>query len=410
MNILFLNAYFAPEQISFTHLESDLLDALVKDGHHIHVVCPSPTRGISAETAMQYKSKKSETTYGGHVEIRRFAAPREGKNPLVRAFRYFWCNWRTYRIGKKYRGIDAVFAVSTPPTQGYMAGKVAKKLSCPFVYSLQDVFPDSLVTTGLTHKGSVLWKLGRWLENKTYRLCSKIIVISEACFKNLLNKGVPSEQMVLIPNWVDTELVFPVEREKNKLVDELGLDANRFLVVYAGNFGAAQGAEVVIEAAEKLADDHEIQFVIFGGGSQFADACNLAKVKALKNIVMNPLLPQERVSEVYSLGDVALITCKKGVGNSGMPSKTWSIMACNTPIIASFDTDSELAELLKASGAGISVEPEDADALAEAIRGAREMTRNMPEASSPRNYLCENASSTVCTRKYIDVIKSCVRD
>ena len=83
-------------------------------------------------------------------------------------------------------------------------------------------------------------------------------------------------------------------------------------------------------------------------------------------------------------------------------------MACNTPIIAAFDTDSELAELLNASGAGISVEPEDADALAEAIRRAKEMKKDILNASSPRGYVCENASSAVCTGKYIDEIKSCV--
>ena len=410
MNILFLNAYYAPEQISFSHLERELLEALVEDGHHIHVVCPTPTRGVSDEVARQYKDKKRETDYDGHVEVRRFSAPREGKNPLIRAFRYFWCNWRTYRIGKKYKGIDAVFAVSTPPTQGYMAGRVAKKLSCPMIYSLQDVFPDSLVTTGLTREGSLLWKVGRWVEKKTYRLCTKIIVISEACRKNLLDKGVPKEQMILIPNWVDTERILPVEREGNALLSELGLDGSKFLAVYAGNFGAAQGADVVVRAAELLKDDPEIQFVVFGGGALFGDACSLAQSMGLENITMNPLLPQERVPEVYSLGDVALITCKRGVGSSGMPSKTWSIMACNTPIVAAFDTDSELAELLKDSGAGTCVEPEDAEALAAAIREAKKASRDaQSRGTGPRAYVCENASANVCTKKYIDAFKLCLK-
>lgn len=74
---------------------------------------------------------------------------------------------------------------------------------------------------------------------------------------------------------------------------------------------------------------------------------------------------QDRISDVYSLGNVALITCKAGTGKVGMPSKVWSIMACNTPIIASFDSD--LAEVINDSGAGNCVEPENINDLKEAI-------------------------------------------
>ncbi|MBO4432160.1 MAG: glycosyltransferase WbuB, partial [Clostridia bacterium] len=128
MNILFLDAYFEPEQISFTHLEKDLLSGLVNAGHSVEVICPTPTRGIDRKTANIYKKRMSETIYDGYVHITRFNSPHEGKNPIIRAFRYFWCNIRTYQVGKKAHNIDLVFANSTPPTQGWVSGKVAKKL------------------------------------------------------------------------------------------------------------------------------------------------------------------------------------------------------------------------------------------------------------------------------------------
>ena len=190
MKILFLNAYFLPEIISFTHLEQDLIQGLLDAGYEIEVLCPVPTRGIDRDTAEKYSKIKTETLFDGKVTVRRFWAPQEGKNPLVRAFRYFWCNWRQYLLGKKYRDVQAVFAVSTPPTQGWLAGKLAKKLGCRFVYSLQDVFPDSLVTTGLSREGSLLWKLGRRLEDSTYAKADRIIVISHAMAENIRKKGV----------------------------------------------------------------------------------------------------------------------------------------------------------------------------------------------------------------------------
>ena len=104
---------------------------------------------------------------------------------------------------------------------------------------------------------------------------------------------------------------------------------------------------------------------------------------------------------MYSLGDVALITGKKGVGATAMPSKTWSIMACNTPIIASFDIFSELAEVLEISGAGKCVEPEDPQALADAIE---EAFIEKPQ-SSGRYYVQQHADKTECVSRYVRCIE-----
>ena len=399
MRILFLDGYFEPEQIAFTHLEHDLLEGLVELGHEVEIVCPTPTRGVSAEIAREYRNRKSEMLFEGHVHVTRFSAPQEGKNPIIRALRYFWCNLRTYQIGKKFNNIDAVFAYSTPPTQGWIAGKVAKKHNVPFIYSLQDIFPDSMVTTGLTNKGSFLWKIGRIIENNTYRGCSRIIVISKAMKENLLNKNVEIGKIRVISNWIDLNAIHPISKENNSLFDEFDINRKKFIVLYAGNFGAAQGAEIVLDAAEKLQDDNSIQFVIFGGGTGYVAAEE--RGSRLSNVFIHPLLPQERVSEVYSIGDVALITCKKGVGKSGMPSKTWSIMACNTPIIASFDLDSELEELLNISKAGKCIEAEKKDLLVQTIvdfcRNYKEKTTD----SSERDYVLNNCSKSYCVSQYI---------
>ncbi len=399
MRVLFVNAYFMPETIAFSHLEKDLIEGLVSAGHEIEVICPTPTRSVSDEVYEQYKSIKTEELYDGKVHVRRFSAPREGKNPLVRAFRYFWCNLREYQIGKKYNDIDAVFAVSTPPTQGLLAGKLSQKLNCPFIYSLQDIFPDSLVTTGLAKEGSLIWKIGSWIERKTYGYAKRIIVISESCKRNLLNKGVSEDKLSLISNWVDIEQIKPVSRENNKLINELGIDPNKFLVVYAGNFGAAQGADIILRAAEQVLYKSEIQFIIFGGGAEYENAVQYVTEHNLTNVMINPLLPQDRVSEVYSLGDVALITCKPGVGNSGMPSKTWNIMACNTPIIAAFDVESNMAEILEASGAGSCVEAGNVDALLqEIVRASKENVRKC----NLREYVQYHADKKLCVSSYIE--------
>ena len=165
-----------------------------------------------------------------------------------------------------------MFCSSTPPTQGMLTAMVAKWLSrrygrkVPFVYNLQDIFPDSLVGAGLTHKGSLLWNAGRKIENFTYRHADKIIVISEDFKRNLIAKGVPESKIEVIYNWIDEDAVVPVAKADNPLFEELGLQRGKFNVVYAGNLGNAQNIDVIIDAAELLKDKGEIEFIIFGTG------------------------------------------------------------------------------------------------------------------------------------------------
>ena len=405
MNILFLDGYFEPEQTPFTHLEADILNGLIAAGHKITVVCPIPTRGIDRETIKEYSKIKSEERYNGKVSVKRFWAPQEKSGTISRMLRYLWCNIRQYATAKKIKNIDIILADSTPPTQGLVARKLKKKIKIPVVYNLQDIFPDSLANAGMTKRGSLIWKIGRRIENKTYAAAERIIVISEDFKKNILAKGVPEEKIEVVYNWIDIESIKPVEKEKNKLFSELGIDRNKFTVVYAGNMGSAQGVDVILDAAELLKNDPEIQFILFGGGAKFEEIRKEAQRRKLNNLCIFALLPQDRVSEVYSLGNVALITCKKGFGNSAFPSKTWSIMACNTPIIASYDLDSELADVLEEAKAGITIAPENAGELVRAILQAKDQRVTV----DCREYLQEKCDRKTCARKYVDIFENTVR-
>ncbi len=410
MKVLRLAAYYPPEKIPGAHIVKNFEEALVLNNIDLKISTPYPTRGCDNNVRKLYKA--TEILHDGRVIIDRYPLMREHRNSFLRMCRYFLGNLIQYFCAIHENEIDIVFGSSTPPTQGVLCAKVAKKLSrkngkkVPFVYNLQDIFPDSLVTTGLTKKGSILWKIGRKIEDYTYKNADKIIVISESMKKNIMDKGVPEDKVVVVSNWIDTDETKPVAKENNRLFEEFNLSRDKFTVVYAGNFGKAQGADVVLRAAELLRDNDGIRFVIFGGGQGFEAAKEQVSEKKLENVTINKLLPQDRVSEVYSLGDVALITCKKGVGNSGMPSKTWSIMACETPIIAAFDTDSELADILMKANAGVCVEPENPEALAEAI--LKMANGEVANYSGGRAFAEANASRSVCVAKYVDTIKEAV--
>lgn len=401
MRILMLKDYYYPENCAGINLSQDLVSKLSNSGDYVDIFTPIPCRGITDKIRKEYRNKKIE--HNGNVTIYRYWLPYEKTNLIQRACRYFLQN--IIQIWKGlFHDYDVIFLGSTPPTMG-LVGTILKKIKKkPFVYNVQDIFPDSMITGNITKKGSIVWKIGRGIEKITYNNANHIIVINENFKKNILAKGVPESKISVINNWIDTEKVYPIARNNNNLFREFSIPTDKFIVLYAGNFGNAQGASVILEAASLLKKERDIHFVIFGGGSKFDSAKKIVKDKELKNVTINPLLEIERVPEVYSVGNVALITCKKGVGYTGMPSKTWSIMACNTPIIASFDIGSELDYILTNSHAGVCIEPENSFSLAKKIKELKDNPYFFENKG--REYVLKHALKDVCTDKYKKVIQN----
>ncbi len=373
MKVLKLAPYYAPERISSSHLSADMEEAYLKAGIVSEIYAPTPTRGVSKEERKAYKKIKYEEKADGKILVHRFAMFGEGRNPIGRALRYVLVNLVHYHKGVHAKDVDVIVAGSTPPTQGLLCAKVAKKLSkkygrpVPFIFSLQDMFPESLATTGMCKETSLLYKIGNKISNYTYRNATHIRVISDSMKETLIQKGVPAEKITVIYNWIDTEATIPVTRENNPLFDELGLDRNKFYVTYAGNLGNSQNVTILLDCARALQEHEDICFVIFGGGSEKEKFQKAIDDSGLTNIQLLPLQPMERVSQVYSLGDVSFVTCKKGVGIGAFPSKVVSIMATATPIIASFDLDSDLCRILQENQAGLCADAENSQAAIEAI-------------------------------------------
>ena len=263
--------------------------------------------------------------------------------------------------------MDFLYCQSTPPIIGITGARLSKRKRIPFIYNIHDVFPDSLVGTGLIKEKSVVYKIGRIIEKYIYDHANTIVTISEGISRNLMSKGVPKEKIVTIENWIDEEKIKPVAKDDNYLFDTFNIDKNKFIVLYAGNLGKAQNIEVIINAAKLLHNRDDIRFVIIGNGSDENLYKQMVTDYNLANVMFYPMQPYEVVSEVYSLADVSIISCKKGLGNAAMPSKTWSILATGKPIVACFDADSDLRRLLSENELGLSNDPDDASALASNI-------------------------------------------
>ena len=401
MKVIFPCSYYLPETAASLYITDNIVHACADKGIEVDLYTPSPTRNVPDGSVWEREERQMD----GKLRIHRFHLYGEGKNPMLRALRYFlgefillhYCMWKKY---------DVAFVDSTPPIQGLKMPLIKWLKRKPTIYNVQDIFPDSLVGTGLTHEGSLIWKIGRMVEKITYRYADKIIVISEDFKKNIMAKGVPEAKIVVIYNWVDQNKVVDVPREENKLFDAYGLDRSKFYITYNGNIGLTQNMDMLLDVAKELQEEYkDIHFVLVGNGAYLDEVKRKVADQQLDNVHLLPFQPYEDISHVFSLGDASLVISKPGVGANSVPSKTWSIMSASRPVLANFD-ENELKTIIENNHCGIFTKAGDKDAFKESILtlyNHRELCQEY--GHNGRKFVLDNLTREVGTQKYVDVIK-----
>lgn len=401
MKVIFPCSYYLPETAASLYITDNIVHACADKGIEVDLYTPSPTRNVPDGSLWEREERQMD----GKLRIHRFHLYGEGKNPMLRALRYFLGEFILlhYCMCKKY---DVAFVDSTPPIQGLKMPLIKWLKRKPTIYNVQDIFPDSLVGTGLTHEGSLIWKIGRIVEKITYRYADKIIVISEDFKKNIMAKGVPEDKILVIYNWVDQNKVVDVPREENKLFDVYGLDRSKFYITYNGNIGLTQNMDMLLDVAKELQKVYEdIHFVLVGNGAYLDEVKRKVADQQLENVHLLPFQPYEDISHVFSLGDASLVISKPGVGANSVPSKTWSIMSASRPVLANFD-ENELKTIIENNHCGIFTKAGNKDAFKESILtlyNHRELCKEY--GHNGRKFVLDNLTREVGTQKYVDVIK-----
>jgi len=259
---------------------------------------------------------------------------------------------------------DGVLAMSPPITLGLAGALVARIRRAPFVFNIQDVFPDVAIEVNAIRSPRLI-RVARGLERFTYRRSDAVTVLSEDLRDNVVAKiGAGSRTRVrVIPNFVDTSAISPGTRD-NSYRAEFGL-GDRTVVMYAGNVGFSQPLELMIDAARELKHRDDVVFVINGGGSGRAAA--EAAARGLGNVRFVDFQPRERLPEVLAAADIHVIALRRGLARASVPSKLYSILAAGRPVLASIDAGTEVAKVIDVSGSGRAVPPEDGPAFTAAL-------------------------------------------
>jgi colanic acid biosynthesis glycosyl transferase WcaI len=374
MRITVLCPHFAPDVAPTGEVMTSIVGELARRGHELHIVTALPWYQHHAIVGGWEGQlvRHEETAWGRITRVHPF--PTDKRNIPARALAFGGFTALATIEGAVGRGRpDVVFAMSPPLTLGLAGWTVARARRVPFVFNIQDVFPDVAVELGLLTGRRVIAAASA-LERATYRWADAVTVLSDDLADNVRAKLAhrradraserDAAKVRVIPNFVDTERIRPADPENRYRADH-DLTGKR-VVMYAGNVGLSQSLDLIVSAAVALATEPDVVFVINGGGSARPDLERRAA--GLDNVRFVDMQPKERLSEVLAAGDVHVVPLKRGLARSSVPSKLYSILAAGRPIVASVDPGTEVARTVERAGAGLAVPPDDAEAFTKALR------------------------------------------
>ena len=411
-NILFLSYFFTPDSLSTAVLMAELAQDLQAKGHQLTVITTTPhynledaaleKQPLRHKWGQQVQESEREGVRVLHIKV----APK-GSRLWLRVFDYL----RYHALGT-FVGIslvkrpDIMFVPSPPLTMGVHAWLLKLWHRIPFVYNVQEIYPDVAVKLGMLTNQPLIRILER-LEMFIYKRAERISVISDWFKLVLIDKGVPADRLAVIPNFVDIEFVSPQAKTNpfsaaNKLTET-------FNVLYAGNLGLTQDWASLLTAAEKLHDLEGLQIVLVGGGGRRDWLAEQIEVRGLTNVLLLPYQPREWIPYNYATADLCIIPMKTGMTIDTFPSKIYTIMASGRAVVVSADPNSELKHVVEQAECGWVATPEDgADFTAKIRHAYLHRDQTAAKGTNGRTYVVAHHSRPAVVEKYHQLLQSMV--
>ena len=363
MRVLVLCPHFEPDTAPTGHVMTRLVEELGKREHDVHVITSLPwyrTHSVDSEWTGRLARKKT-TSWGSITRLHPMTSAKKN-NLVARALAFVMFSMISALAGVAQKRCDVILVMSPPLTLGLAGWLAVLRHRAPLVLNIQDIHPEAAVATGSISNPKIISMLES-LEFFSYKKADAITALSDDLRLNIANRIEHPDKVRVIPNFVDTDRIYPDSKFNNYRI-ALGL-TDEVVVMYAGNLGYSQPIEIVIDAARRLQHRQEIVFVINGEGSRRVEL--EAKAAGLENMRFVDFASYEDLNEVLAAADIHLILLKPGLGTASVPSKLYSILAAGRPVLASVDTGTEIDLVVSRTGAGRSVSSNDNGLFAETL-------------------------------------------
>ncbi|MCK5843420.1 MAG: glycosyltransferase family 4 protein [Victivallales bacterium] len=365
MRITILTQYYPPEHGAPQNRLHDLAKRLVACGDEVFVMTAMPNypRG---EVFREYRGKfvSSEEIDGVKV-VRSWIFASKSKGTVAQLAVYFSFVFSSLIVGLfKLRKSDFLVVESPPLFLGFSAILLKFAKRAKLVTNVSDLWPESAVQLGMIGPGVALSAL-EWFERTLYK-SSVLVTCQTEGIVDGVKKSFPTANTLLFPNGVDTDM-FSIRERSAILADELSVGENKFVVGYGGNHGRSQALSQLLKAADILRESRpDILFLLCGDGPEKTELIIEAEKMNLDNVRFIESQPREKMADIQSLWDIALVPLKDiPLFEGARPSKMFELMAGGIPFI--FCGKGEGADIAVESGCAVAVPPENPAKFADAI-------------------------------------------
>jgi glycosyltransferase involved in cell wall biosynthesis len=376
MHVLYIHQHFAVPSGSTGTRSYEFARRWVKVGHKVTLIAGAyDIGGAVLDNGLIQK----QTMEGINVIV--VGAKYGQKQSFLKRIASFlcFCFLSTY-VGLKTKGVDVIFATSTPLTVGIPAMALKWLKRVPFVFEVRDQWPEIPIEMGII-KNKFMIKMLLWLEKTIYKNAAAIVALSPGMAEGVRDVIGKQKSVVIIPNNCDTELFHP-DIDGSIIRKKYGWD-NKFVFLHAGAMGRCQALDFVIEAAKKLTDNNDIHFVLIGPGSEKKRLAERVKQSGLCNLEILDSVPKAQLPEFFAVCDVSIVIfANYPILEHNSANKFFDSLSAGRPVLLNYSGWQR--KILEDNGAGFGCSLYDLDEFVEKVlyfHSHREHLRKMGESA-----------------------------
>ena len=445
--ILIHTLIFSPDGVSTAYLYNDIALRLQERGYEVVVLTTTPHFNI---VPSQVEKQPTRWKIWGFCKVSRFhgmtvlhVPQRKFKSTLLRLLGFCYWHFVSFFVGLTIRHVDLILSPSPPLTIGLLNLWLAKLKGCKVVYNVQEIYPDILKL-----KGGIVLKFLRWMEHKVYNGSDAVTTIDKVFHDTIVDRFEDESKLHIIPNFVDTDLYHEVAVQSSStseatksitsssrvqdtsrigelenstsnskpatdsklytLNSELFPDTENIKLLYAGNIGHAQSWEPLIELADRTRDLN-VEYIVIGEGAKRGYVEEEIKKRGLEKLHLLPYQPRELMPAILSYSDASFIFMAPEMDGDGFPSKVYTIMACQRPMLILSGENTPIVNFLKDKGCAKLITEKDfdkkVDEMVEWLRGVtKEELRSMGEKGITE--IRKHYTKEIVTSQYADLVDS----
>lgn len=359
--VLIHTLIFSPDGVSTAYLYNDIALRLQQRGYEVVVLTTTPHFNIVPE---QVEKQPMRWKIWGFCKVSKFngmtvlhVPQKKFKSTVLRLLGFVYWHIVSFFIGLAVKHVDLILSPSPPLTLGFLNLGLAKLKGCKVVYNVQEIYPDILKL-----KGGIVLKLLRWMEKKVYNGSDAVTTIDKIFYDTIEPRFEDKSKLHIIPNFVDTELYRALSSlQVNSLLDpKLFPNTDSIKLLYAGNIGHAQSWEPLIELADKTRDLN-VEYIVIGEGAKRTYVEGEICKRGLDKLHLLPYQPRELMPAILSYSDASFIFMAPENDGDGFPSKVYTIMACERPLLVSSGENTPIVNFLKDKGCAKLITEKDFD-------------------------------------------------